>query len=397
MTHMVKARDERGVVSIMTVMFFIVLLSVLVVAFLRIMSDEQEQVIGDDLTKGALASAQSGVEDAKRALLFCRTATGADKTNCESELAATTCPGIFGGASSTLRSRLGIALSGDGTVRVGGDTTFNQRYTCLLVKRQTNDVKGVTRPDEGFANMIELGTNGVSFNSIKLSWHRNGDKYDGATVAIPTTTSVDNENPQQTSWRGPSPTFTPYPAMLRIQLLEYDPAATIDQLSQRQLTYFLMPASGASSSFSVSGPINNTLVAQSGSALKRLSSCTSALSEEYACSMTLQNITGIAPAAGKRYFLRVSSVYRTTNYKIELLNGIAPVQFYDVQPEIDSTGVADNTYRRVLTRVEYGQGGYYPDNGVMTGDMLCKGFYVTASGNGGTTGGTNCTNGLASP
>ena len=91
-------------------------------------------------------------------------------------------------------------------------------------------------------------------------------------------------------------------------------------------------------------------------------------------------------------------MYRTTNYRIELRRAGVPVEFYDVQPIVDSTGAADNTYRRVISRVEYGAvKGYYPDNAVQTGNELCKAFYVTTSAYGGTSMGATCPSGLAAP
>lgn len=362
--------DERGVVSIITVLFFVILLSILTVAFLRIMSDEQEQVIGDDLTKGALASARSGVEDAKRALLYCRALpAGPDKVSCEAALDETNCPGVFGSATAgTMRTALGITTSGT-TVNVGGNPELNQRYTCLKIRRDTPDVKG--QADENLGDFIELNTNGVPFDAITIDWHRLGTMYDGAAgVDSSTNPKFVGLNPQTTAWQNAS--GISYPALLRVQLLEYDPAANLSALAQKELTAFFIPVSNGNPSVAVGG-------VSSGSSLNRTRNFAQCVTTgDYACSLNLTGITGYS--ATKRYFIKLSTKYRSTNYRVQLRAGGTPVVFHDVQPEVDSTGAADNAYRRILTRVQYGTDGFYTDNAVESAESFCKSFYVTSSG-----------------
>lgn len=367
MTHMHKPSDERGVVSILTVLFFVILLSVLTVAFLRIMSDEQEQVIGDDLTKGALASARSGVEDAKRALLYCRSLSGGpDKVSCENALKVTTCPGIFGSPSS-LTSNLGIVPSAGngGATQVGGKPELNQRYTCLKINRDTPDVTGVAQ--EGIADLIELDSGGTGFDSLQLEWHRLGNSYDGV-AGLDSRGKIGSNNPQTTSWS--TGAGTQYPALLRVQLLEYDPAANLTALAQKQATAFFVPSTNGDTTETV-GPVTT------GSGFNRsryFAKCTAI--GDYSCSVQLN---GIVTSPGKRYFVRLSTKYRSANYRLQLKRAGVPVAFHDVQPEIDSTGAAGDTYRRVLTRVEYGSDGYYTDNALESGESVCKSFYVTST------------------
>ena len=58
--------QQSGMVSILVVMFFMIFMSLLIVGFVKIMSDEQRQATDNDLSASALAAAQSGVEDGKR-------------------------------------------------------------------------------------------------------------------------------------------------------------------------------------------------------------------------------------------------------------------------------------------------------------------------------------------
>lgn len=77
-------------------------------------------------------------------------------------------------------------------------------------------------------------------------------------------------------------------------------------------------------------------------------------------------------------FLRLTSLYNKANFRVSLKNGNNLVQFNNVQPQIDSTGRANDLFRRVQTRVEFGDPGFpYPDAAVQTTSSVCKNFLVT--------------------
>src|SRR6476661_5069543 len=93
--HM-RYQDQRGFVSIFTVLMFAILMSVVLVGFVRLMIDEQQQTLQDDLSKSAYNSAQAGIEDAKRAMMWCYRLPASDglKIPCESALHEKKCPGF---------------------------------------------------------------------------------------------------------------------------------------------------------------------------------------------------------------------------------------------------------------------------------------------------------------
>ncbi len=107
-------------------------------------------------------------------------------------------------------------------------------------------------------------------------------------------------------------------------------------------------------------------------------SCSGTLSGGgYACSVMLNlptPIGGGSPTA----FLRLTPLYNASDYSVTLYNGATPLQFDGVQPEIDSTGRANDLFRRVVTRVAMINTNFaYPQSAVDVTGNLCKNFIVT--------------------
>ena len=85
----------------------------------------------------------------------------------------------------------------------------------------------------------------------------------------------------------------------------------------------------------------------------------------------------VISANSQTAFLNLSAFYNRTDYKIELLNDSTPVLFDGVQPEVDSTGRANDLFRRVVSRVEIGNTFNYPLAALESRNNICKNFSVT--------------------
>ena len=367
--------NESGIVSIISVIFFIILMSILTVSFLRIVADEQEQVIQDDLSKGALAAARSGVEDAKRALLYCRSLTGAPATQiqCNNDLKVTTCPGIFN--SLTIKSGLGLTGNqlGDGSIKVGDPNPANnnnQRYTCVTLAGDTPDYIG--KLSDGLGEFIPLRAVG-SFSKVRISWHF--DSLDGAGAAIPTagdSVVTSNVNPRLPEWQNAA--GIGYISIPRVQLVQFVPGSDLLSQQDSSSATYLVPNDGGSSTVDVTGGAlnRNSIIPK-----RHPVNCTGA-QRGYKCTATL-NLSFARPA-GAQYYLLVKSQYGTPHYKVEMLDvADNPVQFDDVQPQVDSTGAAANVYKRIVSRVAYQNNGFFTSNAIESGLSLCKDFSVTIS------------------
>lgn len=356
---------EKGIVSILSVIFFIILMSIIAVSFLRIVTNEQEQVIQDDLSKGALAAARSGVEDAKRALLLCRTKTGPARADCYNALQNDACPGIF--ATAVMRSDLALQTNPDGSIKVGDpspDNNNNERYTCVTLSQNTPDYTGIM--SEGLGDFIPLRGTGA-FNQVQISWHQTA--LDGPAAIPPAGAISADTNPRRTEWPASG---TRYVAMPRIQLMRFDPAQPLSAQNDNAVGAFLVPNSGGSQNLDVS------MVAPGGMTKRAAVNCiTPAPQTGYRCTVVLRLNLDPTQLATSQFFLFIKSFYGTPRYKVELLNNGAPTMFMDVQPEVDSTGAAANVYKRVLSRIQYQSDGFFTSNSIETGMSVCKNFSVT--------------------
>jgi len=101
----------------------------------------------------------------------------------------------------------------------------------------------------------------------------------------------------------------------------------------------------------------------------------------YACTVTLTLPTPIGGIGlnGRTAYLRLSALYNASNYRVTLKTAAGdPAKFDAVQPEIDSTGRANDLFRRVRTRVELIDTTFaYPEATVDITGSLCKNFTVT--------------------
>lgn len=342
-------QQESGVVSLFTVIFFTILVTVLTVGFVRIMVNERRQSTDEDLTTRAYYAAESGVEDARRALQqYYPTAADRAKLNAGS------CDAPVG-YSKTIA------------------TNPNVGYSCMLLDLNPPDIQATLPGDGNSMQWAIRSANDANFNKLRISWHSLSDDVDGDNVAFRATGS---QNPPYTSWKDGS--GVAYPAMLRLQMFGYPKSGTFGraQLEALNRVGFLNPTTSSSSG---DFPINNL----DANTAPQDTRCTtdSTVFGGYACQATIIIDPGINP--GSNYvFLRLKGLYdqNGTKVKIELLNGSTVVNTQDGQAIVDVTGRAGDVFRRVQSRVSLPGSvdtSLLPEFAVESGDDICKRFEVT--------------------
>jgi Tfp pilus assembly protein PilX len=365
---------ERGAVALFVVVFATLLMIVITLSFVQLMLKDQRQATASDLSQSAYDSAKSGVEDAKRLLLLdqsCRSGTAPGGVNC-----AIIKKAIDDGKCNTIAAVFGNPNDSETVVQQNaGDDALQQAYTCVKIVPNTDDYTAVLKLDE--SNIVPLKGVG-SFNSVRISWFTHDDVSTAAasqTVRFPTN-GPNVSLPQTPKWD------VDMPSLLRAQLLQVGPNFKLDDFNDAQPgnksnnnTLFLYPsASGVDTlDFALDTP------RRSASAAPQQVRCNpSFIVSEYACTVTLNLPVPLTGNETQRNaFLHLGALYNGARYKIELLNNGSVVAFDHVQPKVDSTGRANNMFRRVESRVEFKTDFAYPQAAIDLKGDLCKNFVIT--------------------
>lgn len=391
----IKRVKQQGAVSLFVVIFATLLITIVTVSFIQLMLRDQQQSTSSDLAQSAYDSAQAGVEDAKRLLILdqsCRNGTAASTANCAAIAAALT-PAL--GDSQTSCNTLAVAgivgeTNGETIIQQSsGDSAsqLNQAYTCVKVGVNTDDYKG--NADVNQSDIIPLRGVGT-FTSIELSWFSREDVSSESEddIEFPTTGSDSSLPPEGNEWPDNNP------PLLRTQLMQMGGSFKLTDFDDSQPdnksnanTLFLYPsATGLTTKdFALDArrsPSNSQQKVQCNDSF---------LDGEYACTVTITLPNPIdGNTASRNAYLRLTSLYNGAHYSIKLKNGNETVRFNGVQPLVDSTGRANDVFRRVEARVELIGDFTYPEAALDMQGNLCKNFAITNE-EGGYRGSSTCT------
>lgn len=378
---MINSRQDRGAVSLFVVIFSAMLMTIVTVGFLQIMLKDQQQATAVDLSQSAYDSAQAGVEDAKRLLLLaqaCEHGSAASGVNCENiENAVTPLDGRPDTECDTLAAAGLVSQTSDEETIIqqsDGDDALNQAYTCVKITMDTADYKG----DVSINSSQLVPLSGVSeFDSIEISWFAREDmpNSEGSLDIDFPTSGADTSLPRVgSSWQDNSP------AMLRAQLIQTGSSFELSDFNDSQgggsnsNSLFLYPsATGIPDlDFALDGRRDR------GGGPEQVLCQSSLANTEYACSVRIDLPDPIDGSEDERQaFLRLGALYNDTHYNIQLFDGSSLVRFDGVQPKVDSTGRANDMFRRVESRIELQSAFTYPEAAVDIVGDLCKNFIVT--------------------
>ncbi len=373
---------QAGFVSLFSVVFFALLATVITIGFIRIMNREQRQAFDNDLTSRALSAAESGVEDAKRAILkYTQLPSSPGKDTYRTALTGAACDTIFG-ATSPVRAAIGFSGQQEGII--SPQDQQNVGYRCLNVRLDTADYISALSPNA--SQIIPLRSTGA-FNQVQVQWHRNSASEDSESdgLANPANLSTgDPQNPTVQQFGTSGANGEQPPAYMRLQVFGVKKNGSFSNadLEQRNFTLFVYPFEGPIGSTTTIDQADPRGFNKSKSS-PLLANCmnntqSAAAFGNYACQMTLTMPAGSLDTANNNYYLRVTPLYRKTHFRLSLLNSGSAVNFNEVQPSIDSTGVAADVFRRVEVRTTFPERLPNPPRyGAEVGDSVCKDFFVT--------------------
>lgn len=383
------ANRQSGAVSLFVVIIAMLLISVVTIGFLRLMLNNQQQATNSDLAQSALDSAQAGVEDAKRALLKCvKAGPGCDVSKfaqCNAALADVVDSGsVAPGKDSSSVGEIKIQQTTSST----DDTVLQQAYTCVTVQLNTDDYVDNMSPNA--SKLIPLVGVGGSFNTVTVEWFSLDDIGTGGTALD---AGVSGSQPLEDDWP------INRPPVLRTQLMQMSDNFTLDSFDATSSgqsnanTVFLYPqlrAGGIASTpltpinlidrdVRADGAGKDPIPDTSNDSPLPIQCRNNLASGGYACSASLRLPEPIGGTAATRTaYLRLTSFYNSTHFRVTLSNDNVPVQFNAVQPAVDSTGRANDLFRRVQSRVNmYDTSFPYPEAAVDVTGNFCKDFSVT--------------------
>lgn len=326
--------DQRGFASIVIALVMVIVLSLITVGFAELMRKEERSALDKQLSSQAYYAAESGVNDAAKAI---NSGFREAKPDCKPYTSTDPEASLPGGSYLT-----GNAV-GDST---GAD------YTCLTIDPSPHTLEySSVSTDESKAVQL-TGVNPADdsvtpIGSLEISWQ---DANGGASFVPGASTNFEKAG----DW--------PYTGILRVGITPLiSGCLNRDCLVNSSYTSFLYPNDSAAPVVGDSYPSGSN--SNQGNITK--GNCHSTNTPHY-CVVKVTNLT--AP----NYLLSLRSVYKNTRVTIKAFGvGDEPLDILNAQTVVDSTGKAQDVLKRLQVRIP-SQNNYAHADGVTVMDGICK-------------------------
>jgi hypothetical protein len=360
-----KKLNQSGAVAMLSVVIFTLVVTVIVFSYLALAINQQSEAQNFDFSTRAYYSAESGAQDAVRAIAR------------DSSLQSTGRP-----------SACTPALGGTGSL---GDSTkdYGLNYTCQLVNPTPSSITGTVGQSRNALIPLRPSASGSGY-SLYIWWSKivqNGSDQllcPGTTnKLLPTYSSwnnqVDNQFTTAASCNGA--TAAAVHPMIRASVITYPTAAT-GRASINQQVVFLNPAETADTAPALSptddiSKTNQSAVITNARCVNNMA--TSPFGNRYACQGVL-NISGYN-FSNNQVYLRLHSIYRdNVGFAVGLQKAGANSPLDQTQVLVDVTGKSNNVFRRIQQTFSLKNGISYdnlPEAAVIGGDGICKLYTVS--------------------
>lgn len=386
----INSNKESGQVAIISVMFFMILFSVVVVSFVRAVVVEQRQTTNNELSASALAAAEAGVEDSKRILVYCAKNPNADGCETIEGPNNSDCNSVINSDLSDALSLKTVTVSNSEQVIVAADDNerYQQYYACLIINRRTNDVTQ-TVTDDGRSAIVPLklvDASGATQNAayFTVNWTTKGQK----TANVSGLGLDDDGFLNIANWKDSGA-----PPVLRIELvtipkLSVSPTGFgLEEITQNARAVTLRPGKsykgGQQSGGSFGANVydidfwkTQTEIDFTEPPFLRVD-CTQ---NSNRCSASLRpGATGGLNLANNDYYLRIQAIYNDADVIIGATDNSGNKLYFDgVQPSVDVTGRANDAYKRLLSRLQSkaingnSAENWWPEYALESGNKICK-------------------------
>lgn len=410
---------ESGQASMVTVAMFMMLFAAIAVSFTFVVISASRQALNDSLQSSAKIAAESGVEDAKRLIVYCynkRQSDGsyppADKPLCSNvigklsdKLESMGCDEILGKLDNPNYNN-SFAVEEEGgrghRVKVGNNGSNNKNenneyYQCLKIATKTDNYQGVVN-NLGKSVIVPLrvvdkNNNAAVIAELKIEWHRNVTGNDGDNPADMKGAKGTGLPPAGT-WNSSN-----RPAVLRVERVGVSKKAggfSLNDLADSDTALTLRPSLKGNSSYNLGAykpryPFNDRDKIAPNNQYYDHSNKTAPIVEaackdggggdDYACKTTFDG--EFLVTKDKDYYLRINAIYRSTHFKITAYdqNG-KPLYFDGVQPLVDVTGRSSDSFSRIQARLKPSfdknadSTNWWPEYVIDTNGKVCKDIEV---------------------
>ena len=342
---MIKTRlhqDEKGFAALVIAMTLVIILSLLTVGFAQIIRNESRQALNRQLSSQAYYAAESGINDAVRAI---KAGYSKQKTSCGPITAPT---------DATER------YLQDNTVN--SDTAANTKWTCLLIDAAPSSVDygsiDTVTPTVFIAKAVDAssGLLPVAVSDITVAWQ----DADSSLINFRLGSGVGNSSfPTVTTWNAPG--------VLRLAVTPLPAIIDRDALIKNTFTTFLYPNKSASV---VATPIStsySTNQTTSGTIVNGSCNTGNAAAFMRYCVVKINFVPAVP--AGTELLFNLRSIYSNTNAHITASSG---ARLVGAQTLIDSTGQAQDVLKRIQVRIPTDGDQLYPGFGLDSLTGVCK-------------------------
>ncbi len=331
-------KRQQGMASIIITLITMVIISLIVLGFAAISRREQRQTLDQQLSTQAFYAAETAVEDARNVILSRLAADDEvkDKTDCVTDNQG-------GGYSSGLPA---MRLS----------TADSVSYTCLKV-----DLSPTSLSYDGVdANntVISVKANSGNINRMEIEWTPASTPANPPSSCPTTTANVLTSQPNWACGYG----------VLRADIVPVEGGFTRNDLTQEAMSGYFVPNSGSGGGSTSYGA--HTGASNNGRPALALADCDNGATYG-SCTIEVDNLNG-----EDEFFLRVSSLYRTSNVVIRAYQDAGgPLELTGTQAVIDATGKAQDVLRRIQVRMPLtGTTTVLPGSALQSSGSVCKRF-----------------------
>ncbi len=416
------ADRESGQASMVTVAMFMMLFAAIAVSFTFVVISASRQALNDSLQSSAKIAAESGVEDAKRLIVYCynkRQLGGGYSSADDQKL----CSQVIGKLSDELegmkcdyileqmKNKAGIdgveeEDNGRGyRVRVGnnggGKNENNEYYQCLKIATKTDNYQGVVN-NLGKSVIVPLRVvdkynQAAVIDRLEIEWHRNVTGNDGDDPAK-MNGAMGTGLPPAGTWNSGN---SNRPAVLRVERVGVPNKVnfTLDQLADSDTALTLRPSVNKKvgnyrlGDYKPRYPFNDRdKIAPNSQYYDQHGNKTAPIAEaactdgggsnnEYACKTTFYGDP--LDTVNTDYYLRINAIYRSTHFKITAYGpGGNKLYFDGVQPLVDVTGRSSDSFSRIQARLKPSfdknadSTNWWPEYVIDTNGKVCKDIEV---------------------